>query len=261
MSQLSDYLENKILDYVLGRAAFSSPNLFLQLYTATPNDAGGGTAVSGNGYSRTNISGAFGVAASRTIANDTEIVTVAANGGSWGTVTHWGIFDASSGGNLLVYGAFGTGKSIPDGDAARVAIGELTITFTGTGSNMSDYLANEMLDHIFAGAAYTLPSLYFGLTSTATNNTTGGTELTGNGYARVDCTNSFGTASSGSISNDVAITSPSATGDWTAATHFIIHDASTSGNRLFHGALSSSVTVANGNAFNVPVSSFTITAA
>jgi len=259
MSQMSDYLENELLDHVFAGAAYTSPSLYLQLYTATPNDAGGGTAVSGNGYARTDISSAFGTAASRTIANDVAITTVAASGGSWGTVTHWGIFDASTSGNLLVYGAFDTGKAVGDGEVANIAIGELTIAFTA--GECADYLANELLDHVFAGATYTSPSLYMALYSDATNDTTGGTELTGNAYARTDVSASFGTASSGSISNDVTITFPTATGNWTAATHFAIQDAASSGNRLIHGALDSSVTVTSGNAFTVNSGQLSVTAA
>ncbi len=48
--------------------------------------------------------------------------------GSQGTITHFGLFDASSGGNLLIHGAFSAGKTVATGDILRIAAGELDIT-------------------------------------------------------------------------------------------------------------------------------------
>ena len=48
--------------------------------------------------------------------------------GSQGTITHFGLFDASSGGNLLIHGAFSSGKTVATGDILRIAAGELDIT-------------------------------------------------------------------------------------------------------------------------------------
>ena len=48
--------------------------------------------------------------------------------GSWGSVSHWGIFDASSSGNLLFHGSFTSAKTIASGDILKVASGSLTIT-------------------------------------------------------------------------------------------------------------------------------------
>jgi len=48
---------------------------------------------------------------------------------AWGTITHFGIFDALTTGNLLVHGALTTSKTIDTGDVFKIASGSLTVTF------------------------------------------------------------------------------------------------------------------------------------
>lgn len=109
-------------------------------------------------------------------------------------------------------------------------------------TDASDYLENELLDHVFDNSSFTSPTtIYMALYSTACNDAGGGTELSGNGYARQSV--SFGTASSGTISNDVAVTFTASGGDWSTASHFGLLDALTTGNLLACETLSSSVTV------------------
>lgn len=132
MSAKSDYLENKILDHILGNTAFSAPaTIYVALYTAAPNDAGGGTEVSGNGYARkdvTNNTTNWPNASNGDKSNGTAIEFAAASGGNWGTVTHFALFDAETAGNMLYYGALTVSKTINDGDQARFTAGSLTIT-------------------------------------------------------------------------------------------------------------------------------------
>lgn len=128
---------------------------------------------------------------------------------------------------------------------------------------MSDYLENKLIDQIFRGQAYSFPAtLYVGLLTAAPSDTGGGTEVTGGSYARASVTSSLAnwagtqaaastTASSGtsgSTSNNGAITFPAPTANWGSITHFGIYDASTAGNLLFWGALTTSKTVNNGDA-------------
>lgn len=125
MASLSDYAELKLLDHLLGVTAYTMPSsIYMALYTAAPNDAGGGTEVAGNGYSRQAAS--FGSAASGQAANDAAI-TFAAVGGNWGTVTHFALFDASTSGNMLVHDALTADRTILDGDELVFAIGDVTV--------------------------------------------------------------------------------------------------------------------------------------
>lgn len=126
MSAASDYLENEILDHIFRNAAYTSPaSVHLALYTAAPSDAGGGTEVSGNGYAREAIT--FGAASGGTISNSAA-VEFTATGGNFGTVTHWGIFDAGTSGNLLAHGSLAASRAVNDGDTLTFAIGDIDIT-------------------------------------------------------------------------------------------------------------------------------------
>lgn len=126
MSAMSDYLENKVLDHVLGTTAYTMPStVYLGLSTASFNDDNSGTELTGNNYSRITVS--FSTAASGTTSNDSTLEFSAATG-SWGTVSHWGVFDASSAGNLLIHGAFTASKAIASGDIVRIVSGDIDIT-------------------------------------------------------------------------------------------------------------------------------------
>jgi hypothetical protein len=126
----SNYLENKLLDHVFGGPDYVRPGtLYVALFTAAPNDGGGGTEVSGGSYARvavTNNATNFPAAASGAKSNGTAITFPTATAG-WGTVTHWAIFDASSGGNLVAWAALTTSRSPISGDTPAFAIGELDI--------------------------------------------------------------------------------------------------------------------------------------
>ena len=126
MSAMSDYLENEVLDHILGTGAYTMPaTVYVGLSTGSFNDDNSGTELTGNNYARESIS--FGAAASGTASNDAAVEFNAATG-SWGTVSHFGIFDASSAGNLLIHGALTASKVIETGDILKIAIGDMDIT-------------------------------------------------------------------------------------------------------------------------------------
>lgn len=128
---LSNYLELELLDHVFGGAAYTAPaTLYLALFTATPSDSGGGTEVSGGSYARKAVtanSTNFPAASAGSIALNvsTSFVTATA---SWGVVTQFGIFDASTSGNLLAWGDLTASKTVDSGDTVSFAAGALTIT-------------------------------------------------------------------------------------------------------------------------------------
>lgn len=126
MSAMSDYLELKVLDHVLGTTSYTMPSaVYLGLSTGSFGDDNSGTELSGSNYSRKAIT--FASAANGTTSNDSTIEFSAATG-SWGTVSHWALFDAASSGNMLIHGAFSAAKTIATGDIVRVATGDLDIT-------------------------------------------------------------------------------------------------------------------------------------
>jgi len=130
MSQMSDYLEAKLLEHVFKATSYTSPaTVYLALFTSATDDASGGTEVSGNGYGRQPIT--FGAAQSPagTIQNSGLVAFPSASPSGWGTVTHFAIYDASTNGNRLVWGALSASKTINAGDRIEFAIGDITITF------------------------------------------------------------------------------------------------------------------------------------
>jgi hypothetical protein len=111
MANLSDHSENLLLNFLMGGAAAAAPTArYVALFTAAPDDTGGGTEVTGGGY-----------------ANSNEI-TFTATGAAFGTVTHVGILDATTAGNLLWHGALATSKAVGDGDSLVFAVGDLDFT-------------------------------------------------------------------------------------------------------------------------------------
>ena len=121
----TNFLETEILDHVFAGAAYSAPSQhYLGLFTAAPGEAGGGTELSGSAYVRKAVNFATSGA---TTSNNAAIEFPTATG-SWGTVTHVGVFDAETSGNLMAYATLSSSKAIATGDVFRVPSGDLDIT-------------------------------------------------------------------------------------------------------------------------------------
>lgn len=128
MAALSDYAEKLVLDWLMTNGSATRPTAwYVALYTAAPNDAGGGTEVSGGGYSRQAVTFDAATSGTGTTSNTGDVVFTAA-GGSWGTVTHIAIHDMSSGGNLLWHGALTASKTVADGDTLQFSTGNIDLT-------------------------------------------------------------------------------------------------------------------------------------
>ena len=128
MAALSDYAEKLVLDWLMTTGSATRPTAwYVALYTAAPSDAGGGTEVSGSGYARQTVT--FGAAATPGGTTDnTGAVTFTASGGAWGTITHIGLFDSVSGGNLLWHGAMTASKTVNDGDTLEFSVGNIDLS-------------------------------------------------------------------------------------------------------------------------------------
>lgn len=139
----------------------------------------------------------------------------------------------------------------------------LLVTAVAGATAMSDYLENRLSDALLRGQTYTMPSTTYAALATGTGSDAAcGTEVSGGSYARVAVTSSLanwaGTQSSGSTvassgtsgttSNNNAITFPAPTGNWGTVTEVCVMDASSGGNLLFRTALTVSKTVNNGDA-------------
>ena len=122
----SNTFETHVLQYVFTTTSVTRPTAwYVGLFTADPTDTGSGaTEITGNNYSR--VSATFTV--SGNAATTSAAVEFSAATGSWGTISHIGIFDASSGGNLIAHSALTASKAIASGDVFRIPTGDIDIT-------------------------------------------------------------------------------------------------------------------------------------
>jgi hypothetical protein len=142
MANATDYLENQLVDHIFRTNTFSKPTaLYVALFTAAPDDTGGGTEVSGGGYARVQVgpsdtdwnatqggtSGASsGTSGLTDNANDIVFPDPTAD---WGTIVAFAIFDAATGGNMLIWGNLATNQTVNNGNPApKFAAGDLDIT-------------------------------------------------------------------------------------------------------------------------------------
>jgi hypothetical protein len=262
MAALSDYLENELLDHLLGGGDYSAPaTLYLALFTAAPTDAGGGTEATGGSYARlaitnnlTNLPAAAIDGSVTEKANGVTLTMFTASGSVSGgsNMTHWGIYDASSGGNLLVWGALDTPAAVGTGDTPTFDVGALVISM---GGNFGNTVRAGLLDLAFGGQTYTRPStVYGGLFTAPPGQAGGGTEVTGGTYSRISITNNatnFPSASAGAKSLGVTHAYPTATASWGAVTDFALFDSASGGNILFFKTLTTTRSVASGQTFRI----------
>jgi hypothetical protein len=129
-------------------------------------------------------------------------------------------------------------------------------------SSFTDYTENLVLTWLFTGSSATRPTAwYVGLFTAAPSDTGGGTEVTGNAYARTATgTLSVSGTSPTNCTNDAAIEFAAASGgNWGTITHVAIFDASTSGNMLGWAALTTSRTINDGDILRIPAGDLDIT--
>jgi hypothetical protein len=142
---LTNLAENKLVDAVFRGQALGAPATFyVALFTAAADcEAATVTEVSGGSYARVAVTSSLAnwagtqSAGSTTASSGTGGQT--SNNGSisfpaptanWGTVTHFGLYSASSGGDLWICQALATSKTVNNGDAAPAFnAGALTVTF------------------------------------------------------------------------------------------------------------------------------------
>jgi hypothetical protein len=126
MAAMSNYLENALINATLRNTSYTSPAaVYVALFTSDPTDAGSGTEVSGGSYARQ--AATFGSPSNGASTTTADIQFPQATG-NWGTVAYFGIYDASSSGNLLYHGALTASKTIETGDVFKIASGSLTVT-------------------------------------------------------------------------------------------------------------------------------------
>jgi hypothetical protein len=152
MSAASNFLENKLVDWFFrgqaisitgaSAAAGTGPTaLYVGLLTAAPSDVGGGTEVTGGSYARVTVNSnttnwAATNGATSTVnpstgtggtTSNNAVISFPSPSADWGTVTHFGIYDATSAGNLLFWGPLSSSKAVFTGDAVSIQISQLQV--------------------------------------------------------------------------------------------------------------------------------------
>ena len=129
MGSFADYWENEILDHLFGKGSYTPPTIYVGLSTADPlDDASGLAEPSGNSYARVATSGADWNTASGGSIDNANDITFGQASGSWGTLTHFALFDAASSGNMLAHGSLSISKTISGGDTAKFSAGDLDVS-------------------------------------------------------------------------------------------------------------------------------------
>tara|TARA_R100001594_G_scaffold34170_6_gene63101 strand:+ start:8751 stop:9164 length:414 start_codon:yes stop_codon:yes gene_type:complete len=134
MAGFTNYLEDKVIGHLFGGTAYSAPSTwYVGLQTATPSDSAGGTEVSGGAYARQSVAWTIQTGGTAQASN-TAALTFPAATTDWGTVTHAGVYDAATGGNLVAYETltktdFSTAnpKIVNTGDIFKIDAGNLKI--------------------------------------------------------------------------------------------------------------------------------------
>jgi len=123
---MSNYLENALINVTLRATSYTAPTtVYVALYTTDPTDADTGTEVTGGSYARQSVTFA---APSNGVSTNSADVTFPTCTVAWGTVTHIGIRDASTSGNLLYHTPLDVSKTIAAGDIFKITTGNLSVT-------------------------------------------------------------------------------------------------------------------------------------
>lgn len=142
MANMSNYLENQLVDFLFRGGSFTPPaTLYFALCTSTPSESSTGSTISeisGGNYSRQSLAASSSnwystqadttATSSGTNGTTSNAVSIAWNSVTWtGTVTSVAICDASSGGNMLFYSALNSNKTLASGDSISFAVSGLSI--------------------------------------------------------------------------------------------------------------------------------------
>lgn len=282
MSQLTDFAENAIIDFI--RSEGGSLDLPGDWYIALGRldvDTNGViipdsefTELTGTGYARQPIErslasfagtqGAGSILASTGTSHATSnnvAIDFGTAGSAWGNATHAAFCDASSGGETWITAELENPLTIGNGDPVEIDIEEIGVSL-GLSGGLTDYAANSLIDLIFRGVEWVWPeTMYFGYSTTTPTNGGASTEPNVGSYARVavpmNQTNWSSTiapgdtglsdgGTSGRTSNNVTITWPAPTANQGDVGHVVVFDAATLGNMLMWASIQATKTIAQG---------------
>lgn len=227
---LADHAENALLDHALGRITYARPSsVHMELFTRSPDDAGVGGAVVplGAGYqgrlALANNAVVFPGSKQGVKYNGVSLPFGTPSALGWGALAGVGLYDAPTGGNLLVYFELVAPVSPKSGIPLVLHPGDLYLKLSG---GWDATFSNNMLDHLLGGPDFVPPAIwYFGLR-------VNGVELTDLGYARRPAPNNalnFPVATAGTKANGQPIVFGPASVDWVVSTEWAVYSVATGG--------------------------------
>jgi len=283
MSQLTDYGENRLIDFIRSNEPSLPSSWYISLGSLELDSDGvvipdsTFTEFTGTGYARQAVArsltnwagtqGAGSVQASTGASHATSnnvVINFGTSGSAWGTATHVAFNDASSGGNKWIFAELEDPMVIGNGEPVTIPIEAISMSL-GLSGGMTNYLANKMIDWLFRGQSASfisdLDNYYFGYSTTTPSNAGAATEPNVGGYARAVMPRGFtywsatsipgDTGSSegtdGRTSNNIAIQWPAPTADQGDVSHVVVFDAATLGNMLFWTPIQAVKTIAAGS--------------
>ncbi len=261
---LSNYAEAAVLNNFFKKSAYTPQvNTYLALYTSNPTDSDVGNEVStiGTSYSRMPITwGAPALVDGKFEIKNSADITFAKATADWGLVTHFGIRDAQTAGNLLAYGAVEVAADVTAGNEYVVLGTKLIVRLTG--DSYSRFLAEAVLNMFFRNTAVAPTDVYASLYITDPTVENTGTEVSTGSYARQMI--SFGAITQDAngrsiIKNSAAIVFPVATAQYGPVTYVGICNALTGGNLFCFRPASKSVTIQPSQQYKVDINSMTLT--
>ena len=123
MSGATNYLENEVLDHILGTGSYTSPtNVYVKLHTGDPGEDATGNAAT----ETTRVEVTFGAASGGTATSNADVDWTSVPASE--TFSHFSIWDASTSGNPLCKGALTSSVSVTSGDDFTIASGDLTVS-------------------------------------------------------------------------------------------------------------------------------------
>jgi len=122
----TNYLETQLLNHVLRAVPYSVPSsVYVALFTAAPDDTGGGTEVTGGSYARQTVT--FTAPAPDSVTNTADVNFPIATA-DWGTIVAFAIMDAASSGNMLYYANLSASRTVLTNDQFRFPAGQLSVS-------------------------------------------------------------------------------------------------------------------------------------
>jgi len=255
----TDYLEDIILGMVLKNvAAVTIAAPYLGLFTSFTDVDDGDTFVEvttvSTGYARQALT--FDAPDADGVCITNAAATFAAALVAYGTVTHFGLFDAATTGNLLYWAALPVAQAVDVDAIFEMAAGLISVSHVGA---CSAYLSGKLLNRFLRNQAWAaIANVYALLMNEYTSDadwdevpTAGPT-----GYARQAAT--FGTITAGVVSNNALIDFGTALLTWNEIKAFGLSNASSAGDLLYRGYLPTPRTIGVGRGFKMNIGDLTV---